>query len=124
MAGKLLVSLDFELFWGMLDVCPLEAYQDHVLGGRAAIPQLLELFGKYDIHATWAAVGFLFGEDRQELETLGHHFQGYSDTEVVLHSYAQWGAACLKRFNGIFAFGIWENRAQRLFLARDRKRCR
>ena len=69
MAGKLLVSLDFELFWGMLDVCPLEVYQDHVLGGRAAIPQLLALFGKYDIHATWAAVGFLFGENRQELET-------------------------------------------------------
>ncbi len=65
-----------------------------------------------ELYNTW--------EIRQELETLGHHFQGYSDTEVVLHSYAQWGAACLERFNGIFAFGIWENRAQRLFLARDR----
>ena len=67
MKGTLMVSLDFELFWGMLDCSTLEAYQDHVLGGRKAIPKLLELFRKYDIHATWAAVGFLFGENREEL---------------------------------------------------------
>lgn len=70
MGGKLLVSLDFELFWGMLDVCTLEEYQDNVLGGRAAIPKLLELFQKYDIHATWATVGFLFAENYSELKTL------------------------------------------------------
>lgn len=67
MAGTLIVSLDFELFWGMLDVCPLEDYQDHVLGGRAAIPKLLDLFERYGIHATWAAVGFLFAKNREEL---------------------------------------------------------
>ena len=67
MGGTLIVSLDFELFWGMLDKCALEDYQDHVLGGRAAIPQLLALFQKYGIHATWAAVGFLFGENYREL---------------------------------------------------------
>ena len=67
MGGNLIVSLDFELFWGMLDCCTLEAYQDHVLGGRKAIPQLLNMFQKYHIHATWAAVGFLFGEDYQKL---------------------------------------------------------
>lgn len=67
MGGTLLVSLDFELFWGMLDCCALEDYQDNVLGGRAAIPKLLELFRKYGIHATWAAVGFLFGQNKQEL---------------------------------------------------------
>lgn len=69
MPGTLLVSLDFELFWGMLDVCPLEQYQDHVLGGREAIPRLLDLFRKYDIHATWAAVGFLFGKNKEELKS-------------------------------------------------------
>ena len=58
-------------------------------------------------------------ELRQELSILGHRFETESDTEVVLHGYAQWGESCLKRFNGIFAFGIWENRTQRLFLARD-----
>ena len=60
MAGTLIVSLDFELFWGMLDVCPLEKYRANVLGGRKAIPELLALFQKYGIHATWATVGFLF----------------------------------------------------------------
>lgn len=66
--GTLIVSLDFELFWGMLDVCPLDRYRDHVLGGRAAIPQLLKLFEKHNIHATWAAVGFLFGDNQGEIE--------------------------------------------------------
>ena len=66
MHGTLIVSLDFELFWGMLDVCPLEKYRDNVLGGRKAIPKLLELFQKHGIHATWAAVGFLFAENYDE----------------------------------------------------------
>ena len=47
MGGTFMVSLDYELFWGMLDVCPLEAYQDNVLGGKKAIPKLLQLFEKY-----------------------------------------------------------------------------
>ena len=67
MPGTLIVSLDFELFWGMLDVCPLETYQDNVLGGRKAIPKLLELFQRHGIHATWAAVGFLFAENYEEI---------------------------------------------------------
>ena len=66
MKGTLIVSLDFELFWGMLDCSTLEAYQDHVLGGRTAIPRLLELFHKYDIHATWATVGFLFADNYED----------------------------------------------------------
>ncbi len=68
MPGILIVSLDFELFWGMLDVCSLEAYQENVLGGRKAIPRLLELFQKYGIHATWATVGYLFARNYQELK--------------------------------------------------------
>ena len=67
MSGTLIVSLDFELFWGMLDCCPLSEYRAHVLGGRQAIPKLLELFRQRGIHATWAAVGFLFAENYQEL---------------------------------------------------------
>lgn len=59
-------------------------------------------------------------EIRHQLEGQGHTFLGYSDTEVVLHAYAQWGEQCLERMNGIFAFGVWEQRKQRLFLARDR----
>ena len=59
-------------------------------------------------------------EVRRDLEALGHVFSGHSDTEVVLHAYAQWKDACVDRFNGIFAFGVWEEKGRRLFLARDR----
>ena len=59
-------------------------------------------------------------EIRRELTALGHGFTETSDTEVVLHAYAQWGASCLDRFNGIFAFAVWEDRKRKLFLARDR----
>ena len=54
------------------------------------------------------------------LMSLGHCFVTKSDTEVVLHAYAQWKEDCLDILNGIFAFGIWEKKTRRLFLARDR----
>ena len=57
---------------------------------------------------------------RQELVREGHRFFGYSDTEVVLHAYAQWGGACVDRLNGIFAFAVWKAKENSLFLARDR----
>lgn len=63
----LIVSLDFELFWGMQDGWELREYEANVLGGRKAIPQMLALFEKYGIHATWATVGFLFGRNEEEL---------------------------------------------------------
>lgn len=59
-------------------------------------------------------------ELRYALKKLGHTFQGHSDTEVLLHAYAQFGADCVARLNGIFAFGVWEKKRKRLFLARDR----
>jgi asparagine synthase (glutamine-hydrolyzing) len=59
-------------------------------------------------------------EIRQELQSRGYHFEGHSDTEAVLLSYMEWGPACVERLNGIFAFGIWDSKEQRLFLARDR----
>ena len=60
------------------------------------------------------------GEIRHQLEGLGHHFQGHSDTEVLLHGFAQWGEAVLDRLNGIFAFAAWMEKGKKLFLARDR----
>jgi len=57
---------------------------------------------------------------RIELEGLGHKFRSKTDTEVVLHAYVQWGAECLKRFNGMFALAIWDKTRQEIFLARDR----
>lgn len=59
-------------------------------------------------------------ELRRELLFKGYSFQGRSDTEVVLAAYMEWGPAALERLNGIFAFGIWDEGAESLFLARDR----
>lgn len=59
-------------------------------------------------------------EIRKELLALGHIMTSSCDTEVLLHAYAQWGDGCLDRINGIFGFAVWQERARRLFLARDR----
>jgi asparagine synthase (glutamine-hydrolysing) len=61
-----------------------------------------------------------FRELREELERLGHRFATASDTEVVLASWRQWGPACLTRFNGMFAFALYDAAEDCLFLARDR----
>ncbi len=57
---------------------------------------------------------------RPELEAKGHVFTTQSDTEVILHAYEEWGPACLRRFNGMFAIAIWDTARKSLFLARDR----
>lgn len=59
-------------------------------------------------------------ELRDELIELGHRFQSQSDSEVLLAAYAQWDEGCLDRFNGMFAFVIWDSVAKTLFAARDR----
>ena len=59
-------------------------------------------------------------ELRSELLQLGHRFSGHSDTEVLLHAYAQWKDGCVDWLNGIFAFAVWEEKQGKLFLARDR----
>jgi len=61
-----------------------------------------------------------FLELRAELEAKGHRFRTRSDTEVILHQYLEDGPDCVKRFNGMFAFALWDAKARRLMLARDR----
>ncbi len=61
-----------------------------------------------------------FQELRAELEQLGHTFISNSDTEVVLHAYEQWQADCVNRFNGMWAFCIYNKNSKKLFLSRDR----
>ena len=61
-----------------------------------------------------------FLELRKELQDHGHRFRTESDAEVILASYSQWGADCQFRFNGMWAFAIWDKREQKLFLSRDR----
>jgi asparagine synthase (glutamine-hydrolysing) len=60
-----------------------------------------------------------FKELRSELSTRGHSFQTNSDTEVLLHTYLEWGEECTQHLNGIFAFGVWDDSKQQLFMARD-----
>ena len=61
-----------------------------------------------------------FQELRVELEALGHRFHSKTDSEVVLNAWQEWGPDCVTRFNGMFAFAIWDKREQALFLVRDR----
>lgn len=67
MSSKLVISLDFELMWGVRDKRTVANYGDAILGGRAAIPRILDLFEKYGIRATWATVGLLFARNRNEM---------------------------------------------------------
>ncbi len=61
-----------------------------------------------------------FIELREELIGLGHSFRSSSDSEVILAAFAQWGEACQHRFNGMWAFAIWDHHRRELFLSRDR----
>ncbi len=58
--GGFVISLDFELHWGVRDHRSVDQFRENLLGARQAVPVILELFERYGIHATWATVGFLF----------------------------------------------------------------
>jgi asparagine synthase (glutamine-hydrolysing) len=57
---------------------------------------------------------------RKDLISSGHRFTTKTDTEVIVHSYEEYGTDCVKKFNGMFAFAIWDQNLKRLFLSRDR----
>jgi len=61
-----------------------------------------------------------FQQLRVELQAAGHQFHSQTDTEVVVRAWEAWGTRCVDRFNGMFAFAVWDRRVRRLFLARDR----
>jgi len=61
-----------------------------------------------------------FQELRGQLERYDHNFSTNSDTEVIIHAYEQWGDECLLKFNGMFAFSLWDDKQKRLLIARDR----
>ncbi|HEY4662786.1 MAG TPA: asparagine synthase (glutamine-hydrolyzing) [Candidatus Humimicrobiaceae bacterium] len=63
---------------------------------------------------------YSFPQIKQELQAKGYQFNSNTDTEVVLKSYEEYGPKCLEKFNGMFAFAIWDEEKKELFLARDR----
>ncbi|WP_109484754.1 asparagine synthase (glutamine-hydrolyzing) [Occallatibacter savannae] len=73
-----------------------------------------------DLAITFNGEIFNYIELREELEKRGHRFATSSDTEVILHQYEEDGEQCVRRFNGQWAFAIWDRRMRRLFLSRDR----
>jgi asparagine synthase (glutamine-hydrolysing) len=61
-----------------------------------------------------------FMEIRADLEKTGHQFSSNTDTEVIIHAYEEWGTSCVERFNGMWAFAIYDKNKRLLFLSRDR----
>lgn len=91
--GALVISLDFELYWGVRDKRTLSDCEQNLQGARQVIPAILELFHKYEIHATWATVGFLFCETREELiGTLPNELPDYADPNLSPYRYVLSGA--------------------------------
>lgn len=74
--------------------------------------------GRFTVVFNGAIYNYL--ELRRELISKGHPLHSYSDTEVLLYAFHEWGEACVHRFLGMFAFAIWDRAEQRLFCARDR----
>jgi asparagine synthase (glutamine-hydrolysing) len=89
---------------------------DPVGGGQPMVRKQ----GDYSYVITYNGELYNTAELRNILESKGYVFQSSSDTEVLLVSYIEWGIDCLEHLNGIFAFGIWDEKNQQLFLARDR----
>ena len=113
-----------------LSLPPLEAHaggpSDLVLGFRRLSILDLSPAGHQPMAGADGACWMIFNgeiynyvELREELARLGHQFRTGTDTEVVLAAYKQWGADCLKRFIGMWAFALWDSAAGRLLLARD-----
>nr|WP_321266953.1 asparagine synthase (glutamine-hydrolyzing) [uncultured Sulfurimonas sp.] len=73
-----------------------------------------------NIWITYNGEIYNFKELRKELEKCGHRFKSNSDTEVIIYAYVEWGIECIKKFNGMFAFALYDNFKKELYLVRDR----
>lgn len=115
-----------ESAWWERDTTPLSHADAGFAHRRLAIIDLSPA-GRQPMHdgaeRVWVTFNgeiYNYRELMQELEGLGYRFRSRSDTEVILHAYREWGLACVDRFNGMFAFALWDVEHRRLFCARDR----
>jgi len=72
------------------------------------------------IHVTYNGEIYNFNQLRRDLESKGHRFYTRSDTEVIVHSYEEYGEGFVRKLNGMFAIALWDSRLKKLILARDR----
>jgi len=79
----MVISLDFELNWGVRDRKTLSDYGENLLGVRKVVPALLQLFDRYRIHATWATVGFLFSKTKTELLSFAPRVRPHYDDHTL-----------------------------------------
>ncbi len=115
-----------EARWWERGEVPFAAADGGLVHRRLAIIDLSER-GRQPMHeggeelwVTFNGEIYNYVELMDELGRRGHRFRSRSDTEVILHAYREWGPACVERFNGMFAFALWDVRRRRLFCARDR----
>lgn len=88
--GSLVISLDFELIWGVFDTVNIEDKSKYFLNTRNVIPQILDLFSNANIHATWASVGMLFNDNWQEwYENKSKLEPNYSNTKLSSYLYGE-----------------------------------
>ena len=103
--SQFVISLDFELMWGVRDHHTKDSYGANVLGVRQAIPRILDEFEKRKIHATWAAVGLLFCEDKDEMMVVSPAVRpGYKDAR--LSNYEYFGEVGKNELSDPYYFGL------------------
>lgn len=90
-----------------------------VIDPTGGLQPMIQEQGDESYALTYNGEIYNFIELKKELEERGHTFRTLSDTEVLLHSYMEWGEECVDHLNGIFAFAIWDEKRQKLFLGRD-----
>lgn len=96
--GTLVISLDFELYWGMRDEVRASVIENYLQGTYQAIPAILELFAKYEIAATWAVVGFLYYENSSKLQAnLPTSLPRYKDSALSPYEYLKHEGDTLKQ---------------------------
>lgn len=87
-SGYFVISLDFELMWGVKDCKTIEDYGDNVLGARVAIPKMLKIFNERGIQCTWATVGLLFNNKKEDLlNNLADREPNYENKKFSAYSY-------------------------------------